>query len=328
MRVAAKLGIPFHTFDFSEQYKQSVVDYMLREYAAGKTPNPDVMCNKSIKFGAFLLKAREMGAEHIATGHYARLRPEIRNPKSDIRNKSQIRNPNFQNTTVDLLQAKDKNKDQTYFLWTLTQEQLRHCLFPIGDYTKTEVREMARERGLITADKRESQGLCFLGKIDVRAFLGEHIGVVPGVVIDTSGRVIGEHEGAALYTLGQRHGFRITAPHGASSAPLYVVARDVDANTITVAPRELASIEPFARRCIALDSCNWISSALEFGREYLGRMRHRGELMSCRLEQLSSETRRARVVFDTPLLAAPGQSLVLYEREMVVGGGIVGQSSV
>jgi tRNA-specific 2-thiouridylase len=353
MRVAAMLGIPFHTFDFTEEYKRDVVDYMLREYAAGKTPNPDVMCNARIKFGAFLDEALRQGADFIATGHYARVQQAQPSPQasaggaasskqvtphsSSLRATSRARsNPGSlwiasslhcgfapRKDVYALLRAKDQAKDQTYFLWMLTQDQLKYCLFPIGDYLKSEVREMARERGLVTADKRESQGLCFLGKIDVRAFLAEHLGVEPGIVLDAaSGRAIGEHSGAALYTLGQRHGFS-TRAESPTSSPYYVVARDIAANTITVAPRATASLEPHARRSISLEACNWIGETPEAGRALSGRLRHRGEILPCALEQLEPDTLRARVMFDEPLLAASGQSLVLYEGERVVVGGII-----
>lgn len=309
MRVAAKLNIPFHTFDFAEEYKRGVVDYMLREYAAGRTPNPDVMCNKEIKFGAFLRKTREMGAEYMATGHYARLE-RIKNHESRIMNR--------------LLMSKDTNKDQTYFLWMLGQEALSRTLFPIGDYLKSEVREMARERGLITADKRDSQGLCFLGKIDVRAFLARHLGAKEGSVLDAaSGKAIGVHAGAALYTLGQRHGFRVEH-ETPRSEPLYVVSRDIAANTITVASRAAVLRVPSARCEVDLGICNWIGEAPEAGGVYLARIRHRGELMPCRIEPFERDMSRTRVLFETPLLAASGQSLVLYEGERVVGGGVIG----
>ena len=182
MRVAAQLDIPFATWDFTEEYRDGVVAYMVEEYAAGRTPNPDVMCNRKIKFGIFLERAREQGADFIATGHYVRLQG----------------NSQFQNSK--LLQAADKNKDQSYFLWTLAQDQLKHCLFPIGEYAKPEVREMARKFGLLTADKKDSQGICFIGEIDVREFLKKHISSERGPIMTSAGHVVGEHEGLAFYT--------------------------------------------------------------------------------------------------------------------------------
>ena len=157
MRVAAKLDIPLLTWDFSKEYKKKVTDYMIREYGLGRTPNPDVMCNKEIKFGLFLQKALKEGADFVATGHYVRI--------------AQAKNERLKVKGYKLLIAKDKNKDQSYFLWTLTQDQLKHCLFPIGDYTKPEVRRTARKFGLPTADKKDSQGVCFVGPLDAKEFL-------------------------------------------------------------------------------------------------------------------------------------------------------------
>ncbi|OGZ16792.1 MAG: tRNA 2-thiouridine(34) synthase MnmA, partial [Candidatus Lloydbacteria bacterium RIFCSPLOWO2_12_FULL_51_9] len=206
MRAAAHLGIPFLTFDFEKEYKEKVVDYMIAEYTAGRTPNPDVMCNKHIKFRMFLDKAREMGADMIATGHYVRLGRESPKPKAQSPNKTQ--NPKSQtNSKFQLLKGIDVNKDQSYFLWTLTQEQLKYCLFPIGEYVKPKVREMARKYGLPNAERRDSQGVCFIGQFPMKEFLKNYIPEEKGGVLDTGGNIIGVHDGARLYTLGARHGF-------------------------------------------------------------------------------------------------------------------------
>ena len=213
MRVAAQLDIPFMTFDLEKEYKESIVDYMVAEYKAGRTPNPDVMCNKTIKFGAFLEKAKEMGADFVATGHYA------------------------QNVEKDgeqyLLKGNDNEKDQSYFLWTLTQAQLKYILFPIGEHKKSEVRKLAEKFDLITATKKDSQGLCFIGKLDMKDFLKEFIEEKRGDVLNTDGAVIGYHDGAVYYTLGQRRGFIITQKTP-EDIPYYVVAKDIEQNTITV----------------------------------------------------------------------------------------------
>ncbi|OGD35316.1 tRNA 2-thiouridine(34) synthase MnmA, partial [Candidatus Azambacteria bacterium RIFCSPHIGHO2_01_46_10] len=233
-KVAAKIGIPIYTFDFEEEYKKLVVDYMLKEYAAGRTPNPDVMCNKEIKFGLFLEKALSLGADFVATGHYARLRrkSEIRNPKSET-------NPKLKISNYKLLQAKDKNKDQSYFLWTLGQEQLKYCLFPIGDYFKSEaggaeeqkrrsIRETARKFGLPTADKKDSQGVCFIGKFDFAEFLKSRIPANPGQIKTVDGKVVGEHDGLAFYTVGQRH-LKISnlKNQKSNSLPVYVSEKNI-----------------------------------------------------------------------------------------------------
>lgn len=187
-RAAEVLGIPFYVFDFEKAYKEKVVDYMVRGYREGITPNPDVMCNKEIKFGLFLKKALELGADHIATGHYVRLRhiahqTVILSNSEGSHKDSSARPQNDGKARHKLLQAVDKNKDQSYFLWTLTQEQLRHCLFPIGDYLKPEVRVLARKFGLPNAERKDSQGICFLGKVTLKDFLGQYIKPRKGAVI-------------------------------------------------------------------------------------------------------------------------------------------------
>src|SRR3989344_9650976 len=172
IRVAAHLEIPFETWDFTKEYREEVVEYLIREYAAGRTPNPDVMCNRHIKFGAFLARALERGTDFVATGHYVR--------KSEILNSKSETNPKFKIQNSKLLKAEDLNKDQSYFLWTLTQEQLKHCVFPIGEYTKPEVRALARKFGLPTAEKDESQGICFIGEINLNQLLKKYISVSCG----------------------------------------------------------------------------------------------------------------------------------------------------
>ena len=253
MKAAEKIGIPFQTWDFTEEYKKEVVEYLIREYAAGRTPNPDVMCNRHIKFGVFLARALAEGADCIATGHYVRLASEssfentLIPPARDsfsIRRGAPIATgdhavvppegfqKNFPRSHRGLLQGKDLNKDQSYFLWTLTQEQLAYCLFPIGEYTKPEVRELARKFGLPTAEKKDSQGICFIGEINLTEFLKKHIPVKRGEMVTTSGRVIGQHDGLAFYTIGQREGLA----SGGGGIPYYVAAKDFKTQTLLVAP--------------------------------------------------------------------------------------------
>lgn len=182
-RVAVQLGIDFKVFDFEAEYKHKVVDYMIDEYKAGRTPNPDIMCNQEVKFKLFLETALEDGADMIATGHYGRVEDGV------------------------LKQAEDKNKDQTYFLYRVTGEALSKTLFPLGEFTKPRVREMAKERALYTAGKKDSQGICFVGKVGIRDFLSQYVEQTPGTIIDTAtGKVLAHHDGAIFYTLGQRHG--------------------------------------------------------------------------------------------------------------------------
>jgi len=196
MRVCAHLGIRFRDLDLSKEYKKEVVDYMIDEYKAGRTPNPDVMCNQKIKFGAFFDWALAQGANYVATGHYA----EIEN--LDIENSLKIKN-------YKLKTSKDLDKDQTYFLWTLTQRELSRTLFPVGGMTKPEVRKLAKKFGLPTAEKKDSQGLCFVGKVDLPDFLSHFLKPKRGDVINESGEKIGWHAGAFSLTIGQRHGFTI-----------------------------------------------------------------------------------------------------------------------
>lgn len=328
MAVAEKLEIPFQTWDLTEEYRASVVDYLIREYTAGRTPNPDVMCNRHVKFGAFLRRALELGADAIATGHYVRKAniADRRGLDADLRR------------TIALMKAKDQNKDQSYFLWTLTQEQLRHCLFPIGEYTKSEVRAMARKFGLPTAEKKDSQGICFIGEIDLNAFLKKHIPMRSGLIVTTAGRSVGEHEGLAFYTMGQRAGLGA----GGGGIPYYVAAKDFAANTLVVA--EGPYDEKLFSSEIAVSDVNWVSGAPpKLPLRCAARIRYRQPLQRCRVEaqtdadetQTNAEKNISsarvgikpscvRVFFDDPQRAAtPGQSIVFYRDEEMLGGGII-----
>ena len=222
MRVAAHLKIPFLTCDAEADYRDAVAKYFINEYRAGRTPNPDVMCNKYVKFGAFLRFAKERGADFIATGHYAQ----------KIETDGGCR----------LARGIDSGKDQSYFLWTLSSDQLAQSLFPVGDTTKENIRKEAESYGLPVFKKKDSQGICFLGHIDIPEFLSHYIDMVPGKVLDTAGEVVGEHTGAVSYTIGQRHGFEM---HNSteSSAPQYVARKDVVANTITVSREQPRTIK-------------------------------------------------------------------------------------
>ncbi len=323
-RVAARLGIPFYVWDFEKEYKKLVVDYMIRGYRKGITPNPDVMCNKEIKFGLFFEKARSMGADYVATGHYVRLRRTLENVNSDTRNgnpKSQIP------CRMSLYAARDSAKDQSYFLWTLTQEQLKHCLFPIGDYLKSEVREIARRVGLPTAEKKDSQGICFLGQIALGDFLKKYIKPKRGVVLTVSGEKIGEHEGAYYYTIGQRHlGIANRKAQSANSEPFYVAEKNVKTNTITVA--EGAENPALYRKEVELTSPNFIDSAYHStirangGVSVLARVRYRQPLFNASFIIRNS---LFKLVFDKPQkFVAAGQSAVFYaENGELLGGGII-----
>ena len=294
MRVAAKLGIEFKTWDFSKEYGKEVAQYMIDGYRAGITPNPDVICNKEIKFGLFLKKALAEGADFIATGHYARC---------EASGSTKSQNPNFK-----LLKAKDTNKDQTYFLWTLTQEQLKHILFPIGEYTKPQVRAMAKKFGLPTFDKKDSQGVCFVGELDMRDFLKEYIKPEPGSIM-FEGKVIGAHQGAAYYTIGQRHGLNITIGGG----PYYVARKE--SNVLYVEKSKIKSQE------LKISEVNWIGKKPKFPLKTNVKIRYRTQEIPVVID--SRYTLHATRPFTA---AAPGQSAVIYRGQEVLGGGIL-QSS-
>ncbi len=296
-RVAGVLNIPFYVFDFEDEYKKLVVDYMVSGYASGITPNPDVMCNREIKFGLFLKKALQLGANYVATGHYVR----------KANNK--------------LLQAKDLNKDQSYFLWTLTQDQLKYCLFPIGNYLKPQARALAKKYGLPTAEKPDSQGVCFIGEIDVAEFLKEKLGKNPGPIKTIDNKTIGTHDGAIFYTIGQRKGIGIKGSlPGEQGKIYYVVAKDIDANTLWVAEGESQKL--FSKELIAKD-INWISgSAPKLPLKCLARIRYRQPLQDC---TINSSTHQLKVLFSIPQRAiTPGQSAVFYNKNgTMLGGGII-----
>lgn len=292
-RVAVVLGIDFLVFDFQKEYKQKVVDAMVAEYQAGRTPNPDVMCNQEVKFKLFLDAALEQGADFIATGHYARV-----------------------GHSTKLLMAKDRQKDQTYFLYRVDSQALERTLFPLGDYTKEEVRQMAKERNLWTANKKESMGICFVGQVGIREFLEQYVDLEPGNIIDRqTGDVIGRHDGAVLYTIGQRHGLNV-----GGGLPYYVVGKDVEKN-IVYASQDLNSQEIW-QKDIVLTDIHWINQPPQTMDDLKVRLRHRGELLE--VEDIDIDEPHAQLRLGKAERAvAVGQSAVLYQRDEVLGGGIV-----
>ncbi len=319
-RVAERIGMPFYVWDFEAQYRERVVRYMIEGYRAGITPNPDVMCNREIKFGLFMEKALAMGADFVATGHYVQTR------KSGAGRRAE----------QALYAAEDPNKDQSYFLWTLTQAQLARCLFPIGAYPKPKVRELARRAGLPTAEKKDSQGICFLGKFSLDDFLREHIPSRRGPLVTTAGESIGEHHGAEFYTIGQRHidaDFRFPktgAGHGAPAArkPFYVAAKDAATNTVIVA--EGGEDEALYRKEVALVGVNLINkdiqAAVQKGPvEVLARVRYRQPLAKAVLQESGSRDGGFRLAFARPQkFVAPGQSAVCYAEDgRMLGGGVI-----
>lgn len=321
MRVAAHLDIPFITLDLEKEYKKEVVDYMIAEYKKGRTPNPDVMCNHHIKFGAFFRKAIAAGADFVATGHYAR----VESKKLKVESKGKV------NIEYRFLAGVDTEKDQSYFLWTLTQKELSKTLFPVGGYKKSEVRNTAKKFGLPTAKKKDSQGLCFMGKLDMKDFLKHFIKEKSGNVLDERGNVVGEHNGAAFFTLGERHGFTITKK-GTRDTPYYVVAKDLTKNTITVSPDPLHGSrvlhEPRkttsggARKDITLSQVNYTRGSVpKEGKHLSARVRYRQPLEECVF--VRGEGDIAHIMFKKPQLASSGQSLVLYDADECLGGGVI-----
>ncbi len=296
MRVAAHLGIPFLECDLEKEYKEGVADYMIAEYKKGRTPNPDVACNREVKFGAFWRWAKSKGADCIATGHYA------------------------QNKKLFLLKGVDPAKDQSYFLWTLTQKDLEHILFPIGHLKKPAVRVLAKKFGLPTASKKDSQGVCFLGPLDIREFLGHYIESKRGDVLDENGEIIGWHTGAVFLTLGERHGFTITKK-SPSDTPYYVMAKDIKKNTITVSHSiNKQDGNLYYKKEIKIENCSWVSNEPEASKKYTSQIRYHGEFLPCTIRKGISGF---EVIYKQPMLVSSGQSIVLYDGAICLGGGIV-----
>lgn len=290
-RVAVQLGIDFKVFDFEKEYRQHVVDYMIDEYSAGRTPNPDVMCNQEVKFKLFLEAALADGADMIATGHYARV------------------------VDGELRLAEDANKDQTYFLYRVTKRALERTLFPLGDYTKPQVREMAEQRGLFTAAKKDSQGICFVGQIGIREFLSEYVDTVPGDIVDKqTGTKLGRHDGAIFYTLGQRHGLDI-----GGGLPYYVVGKDMDKNVVYVST-DLNDTALWSD-AISLIHEHWIDGERPDDGDYQVRIRHRAPLVKAQVT-FGEESLSVRLDDQQRAITA-GQSVAFYRGSTCIGGAIV-----
>jgi tRNA-uridine 2-sulfurtransferase len=323
-RVAEHIGIPFYVWDFEEEYKQRVVEYMIDGYRAGITPNPDVMCNREIKFGLFLEKALAAGADFVATGHYVRIEhPKIKKSLKTAGAKGD------RMASAKLFAARDKNKDQSYFLWTLTQKQLAHCLFPIGGYLKPEVRRIAAHAGLPTATKKDSQGICFLGDISVADFLKQYIPERRGALVTTAGEQIGEHFGAEFYTIGQRHidaDFKFPKTGGTrhDREPFYVASKDAATNTVVVA--EGGENKALYRREIELTSVNILDGKniiLEKPANIFVRVRYRQPLAPAKLSRLANGVFRLKFARPQKFVAS-GQSAVWYSKTgEMLGGGVI-----
>ena len=400
-RVAEQLKIPFYVFDLEKEYKERVVRYMIDGYRKGITPNPDIMCNKEIKFGLFFQRALQLGTDFVATGHYVKLKEltpqrvvfsrigvaptpvpgpfgagipaseaglgtvgarlllgrktEHSGVRAEYSDQSFSASESFSqtlpaaesnsgvniNAIFGLFEAKDKNKDQSYFLWTLTQEQLKHCVFPIGDYKKNAVRKLAKKFDLLTADKKDSQGICFIGKVTLADFLKDYISPKKGVVLNAAGEKIGTHQGAQFYTIGQRHGFNLNnskiTDYGLrikkNISPHYVVSKNIKENVLVVA--EGSDNNALYKKEMELVNINFInpnySQILKNLRiSVLVRVRYRQPLFSATLThadftQTNAEKNGVRVIFDEPQkFVASGQSAVFYDQSgQMLGGGVI-----
>lgn len=295
-RVAARLGIPFYAVDARSVFRETVVEYFIQEYADGRTPNPCLVCNRQIRWEFLLERALALGADAMATGHYARLTQD-------------------ENGQIQLLKAVDEAKDQSYVLHVLTQEKIRKALFPLGEYTKPQIRELAREFRLPVANRAESQDLCFLGNGDYRSFLLRNAAqtAVPGPIVTREGQIVGEHQGLAFYTIGQRKGLGIASPE-----PLYVLEKDMDSNTLVVGSRDA-----LAKSELRASGVNWVSGEPPAGPFQAGiKIRYKAPFASGTVRPVGAA--EATVRFDQPVVGiTPGQAAVFYDGDVCLGGGII-----
>jgi tRNA-specific 2-thiouridylase len=319
LKTALELGIPFQTLDFSEEYNRRVVDYFYREYEAGRTPNPDVLCNSEIKFGLFLDWAIANGFDYVATGHYTALKnsktQKLENSKQGVKTQE-----------LKLKIPKDKHKDQTYFLWKLTQKELKHVLFPLGDLEKSEVRRIAEEAGLFVAKRKDSQGICFVGNVQAREFLSRRLKEKKGEVKNTKGEVIGTHVGVWFYTIGQRGGWKMdphfqklensklkklkTLPGGDMTPVYYVICKNAKKNELVVGIGEETKSSKFS-----LSEENWLGEKADIA---FVRIRHGGKLIPATL------LNNGVTLVEPQRGIAPGQSAVFYSPQgEMLGGGVI-----
>lgn len=304
--VADQLGIRLHTVNFASEYWDHVFTYFLNEYKAGRTPNPDIMCNKEIKFKAFLDFSLSRGADFIATGHYARAQA-------------------LPDGSIQMLKGIDENKDQTYFLYTLQQNQLKHSLFPIGHLPKVKVRQLAEQQGFSTARKKDSTGICFIGERKFRDFLQRFLPAQPGIIISPDGRALGEHHGLMYYTLGQRQGLGIGGRKDAPEAPWFVIEKDLEKNELVVAQGNQNDF--LLKSFLTASQLTWVAGqapATTFNAT--ARIRHRQPVQACHVE-VNAEV--AKVCFEQVQRAiTPGQSIVFYHDDLCLGGGIIDDMQV
>lgn len=336
-RVAAHLDIPFYSWNFIDRYKEKVVSYLIEEYKKGLTPNPDMMCNKEIKFGLFFQKAMALGADYVATGHYARIVRDAvfgnhssRGPAATRELRARLNaSANAEDRAVEaprvsretaslrssqLLEGIDKEKDQSYFLALVPPPALEKTLFPIGEYKKPKVRELAKKFGLPNATRKDSQGICFIGKVNVTDFLKQHIKGKEGDIVDMEGKVLGRHDGIYWYTVGQRHGLEL------SGGPYYVVQQDIASNTLIVSKDE----KDLLRGSMVVRDINWMAWAKTvFAQTGLtARIRYRGPKVPVFVEERDGGG--LLVTFSEPQRAVtPGQFAVLYSKDRVLCAGVI-----
>ena len=301
-QICGTIGIPYTTVNFAQQYWDNVFDYFLTEYQAGRTPNPDILCNQEIKFKAFYDYAQKLGADFLATGHYARTLKTQGHP-----------------STV-LAKGLDNNKDQSYFLYAISKHVLPNILFPCGELIKNQVRQIAQDNHLINHDRKDSTGICFIGERRFKTFLNEYLPAQPGIIRSCCGKNIGRHDGLMFYTLGQRKGLGIGGQKGFDERPWYVVAKDLSHNELVVTqqdnhPMNLSHTASFNR-------ANWLGEPPTLGKEYHGKVRYRQADQACTIERIEGDTVKVR--FNKAQRAVtPGQSLVLYQDDICLGGGII-----
>jgi len=298
-KVATKLKIPFYVFNFEKEFKKRIVDYFLKENKKGLTPNPCVVCNKEIKFGLLLEKALKLDAGYLATGHYVR--------------KHELTTNNLQPTIYKFLKAKDKEKDQSYFLWQINQKQLKHILFPIGDYTRKDVENLARKFKLPVLKAKKSVEICFI-QTTINDFLKKYLKPKPGKIIDTQGKVIGEHEGLYFYTIGQRKGIRL------SGGPYYVLDKDLKKNRLIVTKNE----KDLYKKELVCKNVNWISGKTpKLPLKVKAKIRYRHQLASAIISRYLGSKVYSLKFKVAQRAITPGQSVVFYKGEELLGGGVI-----
>ncbi|HMP67134.1 MAG TPA: tRNA 2-thiouridine(34) synthase MnmA [Candidatus Paceibacterota bacterium] len=297
MRICAKLNIPFLLCDSENEYKKNVIDYMINEYKKGNTPNPDVMCNKEIKFKSFFNFAISRGADYIATGHYAQ-------------------NKKNSEGLFSLEKSEDKSKDQTYFLWNLNQDILKKTLFPIGHLKKDQVRKIAQNANLITASKKDSQGLCFIGHVNMKDFLSRYIKIKSGNVVNESGQIVGKHDGAVLYTIGERHGFDVSKKQN-NELPYYVIGKNIEKNILIV-----SKSKKIKKQNTSLKNINWITVPPEQEMILSAQIRYRQTPLKCKISKITNNGLIIDFIDEVTTLTS-GQSIVFYLNNKCLGGGII-----